>query len=232
MLAEGQDTRVAVRLRWWCATGLVTPFVAFLLTLLWYCLAVHQDAESLAHLDPHWWPAWADGWSALDAGLVPAWLGMAGGLIVAVFGGWVCERPAPVILAGLWAFFGSLLIQLWYVFVTFWPAVTKPWSMTAGKGRSTMNFLVNVAFALGSVLGAYLLLFVGVWAMMARRFGAGYMADIGAARHASPVAAALLYLVLPGAVVLGALLYLPPAGRLRAAAGGGLVLASLLAAFQ
>jgi hypothetical protein len=91
-----------------------------------------------------------------------------------------------------------------------------------------MSLLVNVLLALGIVIGAYLLLFVCVWAVMARRFGAGWIAEVGVTWHGSPVAAALLYLLVPFALALGAL-SLPPVGRLWAAAGGGLLLLSLLA---
>jgi len=107
--------------RLWCIAASAAPFVAFLLTSEWHGLAVvrYTQPESLAVLNPPWWPEWPGGLDALEAGFVPGWCGVAVGVLTVVVGGWVCKRPLPMILAGLWACLGSFLVMGWYIVVTF-----------------------------------------------------------------------------------------------------------------
>lgn len=85
-----------------------------------------------------------------------------------------------------------------------------------------MTPLLNLLKALGIVLGAYLLLFAGIWAILCLRYGTIRLSDIGL-KETDPtqisLAGVILILVVLPVLMTFRALYLPPRGRLYAAIG-------------
>lgn len=94
-----------------------------------------------------------------------------------------------------------------------------------------MNLFLNLLKAVGIVLGAYLLLFAGVWTMLVLRFDIVTLTDFGVtdagAARISLAGAILLLFVLPVLAAWRAL-YLPPKGRIFAAVGALSLLLGIL----
>jgi hypothetical protein len=92
-----------------------------------------------------------------------------------------------------------------------------------------MSLLLNILKAVGIVLGAYFLLFAGIWAMVWCRFHTAHLSDFG--WKVSPEGdwreTLLVFAVLPFLLALGAF-YLPPRGRMYAAIGALLLIAGIL----
>ncbi len=95
------------------------------------------------------------------------------------------------------------------------------------KGAA-VNLLRNILKAVGIVIGAYVLLFAGIWVMVRWHFRTADISDFGVKASSEDLWLTLLVsAVLPFLLALGAL-YLPPRGRMYAALGALLLLVGIL----